>query len=75
MNQDHGATIDIYARNLLGLSGAGWRLTAVDPDGTDLRRDAAAARLDFAAPVADAEGVRRELVRLAAEARGQAPAL
>jgi hypothetical protein len=70
MNQDHGVTLDLYAQRLLGLSGEGWRLTGVDPDGADLRRDAAVARLEFAAPVADAESVRREFIRLAALARG-----
>ena len=73
MNEDHRATIDLYAQRLLGLSGEGWRLTGVDPDGADLRRDAAAARLEFAAPAADAEAVRREFVRLAREARGEMP--
>ena len=48
MNQDHAATIDLYAQRLLGLSGEGWRMTGVDPDGADLRRDAAVARLAFA---------------------------
>jgi hypothetical protein len=73
MNQDHAATIDLYAQRLLGLPGAGWRMTGVDPDGADLRLDAAVARLDFPAPAADPEGVRREFVRLAKEARGEAP--
>ena len=75
LNQDHAKTIDLYAANLLGLSGAGWRITGVDPDGADLRRDAAVARLPFAAPVADPDGVRREFVRLAAAARAAPAAL
>jgi hypothetical protein len=74
MNQDHAATIDLYAQKILGLSGEGWRLTGVDPEGADLRLDAAAARLEFAAPAGDAEAVRREFVRLAKAARGEAPA-
>src|SRR6185312_16912377 len=74
MNEDHRATIDLYAQRLLGRSGQGWRLTGVDPDGADLRLDAAAARLEFAAPVADADAVRREFIRLASEARGATPA-
>jgi hypothetical protein len=71
MNGDHRATIDLYAQRLLGRSGEGWRLTAVDPDGADLRLDAAAARLEFTMPAADAEAVRREFIRLAREARGE----
>jgi heme iron utilization protein len=74
MNEDHRATIDLYAQRLLGRSGEGWRVTGVDSDGADLRLDAAAARLEFAAPVADAEAVRREFIRLAREARGETPA-
>jgi hypothetical protein len=70
MNDDHAATVDLYANRLLGQQGEGWRVTGVDPDGADLRRDAAAARLDFAAPVADAAAIRAEFVRLAALARG-----
>ncbi len=69
MNRDHAVTIDLYAERLLGLSGQGWQLSGVDPDGADLRRDAAAARLEFAAPALDAAGVRREFVRLAEAAR------
>ncbi|HUK58383.1 MAG TPA: DUF2470 domain-containing protein [Stellaceae bacterium] len=72
MNHDHAATIDLYAERLLGLSGQGWRITGVDPDGADLRRDAAAARLEFAAPASDADAVRREFVRLAKAARDSA---
>jgi hypothetical protein len=73
MNEDHQATIDLYAQRLLGRPGAGWRLTGVDPDGADLRLDAAAARLDFTTPAGDAEAVRREFVRLAKAARGELP--
>jgi len=69
MNQDHAATIDLYAQKLLGREGTGWRIVGVDPDGADLRRDAAAARLPFAAAVENAEGVRRAFIALAAKAR------
>jgi hypothetical protein len=46
----------------------------VDPDGADLRHDAAAARLDFAAPAADEADIRREFMALAAQARAGGPA-
>lgn len=69
MNADHAETVDLYAQRLLGLAGEGWRLTGVDPEGADLRHGGCVARLDFRAPVGDAEGARVELVRLAKLAR------
>lgn len=71
MNTDHADALDLYARALLGEDGNGWRVAGVDPEGIDLRREDRCARLDFAAPVADANGVRAELVRLAKEARAR----
>lgn len=72
MNQDHADAVELYATRLAGMSGTGWRLTGIDPEGIDLRREGIVARLDFTAPVSDAEGVRAELVRLARKARGGA---
>ncbi|HZB91419.1 MAG TPA: DUF2470 domain-containing protein [Stellaceae bacterium] len=69
MNDDHAETLDLYAQRLLGLSGAGWRLTGVDAEGADLRREGSVARLDFGAPVGDAGAVGEEFVRLAKLAR------
>jgi putative heme iron utilization protein len=79
VNRDHSDALAAIAAGLLGLTEAGpWRLVAVDVDGCDLATadpDAGIARLTFAAPVADAEGVRAGLVRAAREARAQpAPA-
>ncbi|HYM02185.1 MAG TPA: DUF2470 domain-containing protein [Stellaceae bacterium] len=71
MSDDHAPTVDLYASRLAGCSGTGWRLTGVDPEGIDLRRGGAVARLDFESPVRDAEGARIELVRLARKARGE----
>lgn len=69
MNADHADAVDLYATALLGQSGGGWRLTGIDPEGCDLRRGAAVARLDFEAPVSDADAARAELVRLVKRAR------
>lgn len=69
MNKDHADALDLYARQLLGRAGTGWVMTGFDREGLDLRREGETARLDFAQPVADAAGVRAELVRLAAAAR------
>jgi hypothetical protein len=49
-NRDHAAAIDALGRNLPGAAATGWRLTGVDPEGADLRREHTTARLDFAAP-------------------------
>jgi putative heme iron utilization protein len=59
MNADHA---DAMAR----MAGSpGWRMTAVDVDGCDLAREETVLRIAWSAPVADAYGVRRELIRLA----------
>ena len=60
MNADHAEAIDRMA------GGDGWRMAAVDVDGCDLARgEAAVRRVAWSAAVADAGGVRQELVRLA----------
>lgn len=69
MNEDHGAALDLYANRLLGEAGTGWRMTGIDAEGADLRREGRVARLGFASAVADAEAARAELVRLARQAR------
>lgn len=69
MNEDHGEAVELYATKLLGLEGGGWVMTGVDPEGLDLRRGGAVARVDFREPVKDAMAARSELVRLAGEAR------
>jgi heme iron utilization protein len=69
MNEDHRDAVQLYAHALLEREGEGWVMTGVDAEGADLRRGGAVARLDFAAPVQDAQEVRTELVRLVAEAR------
>lgn len=72
MNADHSDAVGLYANRLLNLSGVGWRMTGIDPEGCDLRRDGTAARLPFSEPVRDPATARKELVRLAARARGEA---
>jgi heme iron utilization protein len=69
MNVDHAATLDLYAQQLLGLSGTGWRLTGVDREGADLRRAGVVARLDFPTPVSDLDAVRQSFVALAQSAK------
>lgn len=71
MNRDHAEAIGLCAARLLGLKGSGWLLTGVDPEGADLRCGKDVARLDFRAPVGDAEAVRRALAELARQARAK----
>ena len=46
-----------------------WRMVAVDVDGCDLAQGERVIRIHWSAPVTDPGGVRRELIRLAREAR------
>ena len=69
MNDDHAATVELYAQRLLGLEGGGWRLTGIDPEGADLRRAGVVARLAFPAPVSDLDAVRQSFVALAQSAK------
>lgn len=69
MNEDHADAIGLYANVILGLPGVGWKLTGVDPEGADLRRDGDVARLPFENPVHDTETARVELVNLVKQAR------
>lgn len=69
MNSDHAATIDLYAHNLLHRSGSGWRVTGVDREGADLRRDGVVARLDFPTPANSLDAVRQSFVALAQSAK------
>jgi len=69
MNEHHADAVADYARCLLGRAGTGWRMTGIDPEGADLRRDGETARLDFAAPVLTPAATRAALVELAQKAR------
>ncbi|MGD9615520.1 MAG: HugZ family protein [Alphaproteobacteria bacterium] len=73
MNADHADAVQLYATRLLGRAGAGWRMTGIDPEGLDLRRDSESgvetARLDFPEPALSPAAARRVLVSLAERAR------
>ena len=69
MNSDHVDTVDLYAQNLLGRRGYGWRMVGIDGDGADLERDGRFARLPFPSVISDASEARDNLVSLSAEAR------
>ena len=59
MNTDHAESIAHMA------GGDGWQMVAVDTDGCDLAQGELVQRIHWSGPVADAAGVRAELVRLA----------
>jgi putative heme iron utilization protein len=63
-NDDHADALAAIA----GRPGA-WRMVTLDVDGCDLAQGETVLRVHWSAPVADAGGVRAELVRLAREAR------
>lgn len=69
MNDDHRDAIRAYAHGHADRPGVDWRMTNIDPEGCDLARNDAEARIDFATIVTDADTARAELVRLAKEAR------
>jgi putative heme iron utilization protein len=73
VNDDHPDACDAIATGLLGGTGDGWRMTAVDVDGCDLTRGEEVLRLAFERPVADADGVRRALILAARAARDPRP--
>jgi putative heme iron utilization protein len=50
VNEEHADAIDAAARRLTKASAKGWRVTGLDPEGADLRRAGATARIDFAEP-------------------------
>ena len=69
MNEDHADALELYATVLAGASGSGWRMTGIDPEGFDIVRDSEARRISFAERTVTPDAARKELVRLAAEAR------
>lgn len=69
MNTDHAEAVSLLAERLVRHPGSGWRLTGIDPEGIDLRRDGETARLNFPAPVCDPHTARQALIALTAAAR------
>jgi putative heme iron utilization protein len=59
MTADHADAVDRIAGS------PGWRMVAVDVDGCDLAREETVLRVPWRAPVADANAIRAELIRLA----------
>lgn len=64
MNASHADAVDHYA-HLAGKRGADWRLIGIDPEGLDLAKADAVARLWFEERIVDASELRPKLVALA----------
>lgn len=69
MNEDHADAVELYATALGDGEPGAWRMTGIDPEGCDVMCNGAARRIVFAEPVTTPQEARKELVRLAAEAR------
>ena len=69
MNEDHADAVELYATALGDAQPGPWRMTGIDPEGCDIVLDGTARRIQFAGPVTTPAEARKELVRLAAEAR------
>ena len=69
MNKDHADAVRLYATALLGCEAGDWLMTGIDPEGCDLRRGGATARLTFPHPIAGPDEARAVLAQLAREAR------
>jgi putative heme iron utilization protein len=70
VNADHADALAAMAEGLHGQApGQAWRMSAVDGDGCDLAAGEIVIRHAWAAPVADAEGVRAGLIKAARAGR------
>ncbi|MBC92739.1 MAG: hypothetical protein CMM38_03785 [Rhodospirillaceae bacterium] len=65
MNENHAEAVDIYAQHLIGRPGMDWKMTGIDPEGIDLARNDAEARLDFDELISCPDKAKKELTRLA----------
>jgi putative heme iron utilization protein len=69
MNDDHADAIELYATALGDASGGPWRMVGIDAEGFDIVLEGAARRIVFPQPITTPAEARKELVKLAAEAR------
>jgi len=69
MNSEHAQALTLCAHNLIGRPGLDWRLTGIDPEGIDLARNDADARLDFDMVIHNGEDAHTALAHLARAAR------
>lgn len=72
MNEDHADAVALYALAFTGGDPGPWRMTGIDPEGCDIAFGADGRRVVFANRVLTPGDARKELVRLAEEARATA---
>lgn len=60
-----GRAAEPHAARLLGLPAGAWKMTGIDPEGIDLRKERRTSRLDFETPVRNPEEARTALARIA----------
>ena len=72
MNADHADAIELYALAFTGGDPGPWRMTGIDPEGCDIALGTDARRVVFAHKVLTPGDARKELLRLAEEARATA---
>ena len=72
MNEDHADAVELYALAFTGGDPGPWRMTGIDPEGCDIALGTDARRVLFASRVTSPQAARKELVRLADEARNTA---
>jgi len=72
MNDDHADAVELYALAFTGGDPGPWRMTGIDPEGCDIALGHDARRVLFATRVLTPGDARKELVRLAEEARNTA---
>ena len=69
MNSSHTEALRLYGVKLLGKRGKYWNMIALDPEGLDLRCGNSVHRLNFASLVKNASQCRKELIKLATQAK------
>ena len=69
MNEDHAATVRLYATKLAGERDGAWKATGLDPEGLDLGLGDLTARVDFPRRVTGGGDLRAVLAEIATEAR------
>jgi len=69
MNDDHADAVELYALAFTGGDPGPWRMTGIDPEGCDIALGSDARRVRFATRVLTPGDARKELARLADEAR------